>query len=158
MPKIQIDQYSFIISAPYNPGPHLLTEAEATALNSVRAKRLHDIVAKRLQKRRMFAGALLSNVQIAILTEEVQELDEEFVLSTHDAKRVKKQTVHDEIESVARESAEASFRKQGREATPELMTEAIQALLTDTRIVAEGRRRFETYKEIMQEALAELQQ
>lgn len=152
MPLIQVSHYKFNILEPYVEG-HVMTKAEAKALNAARVARMRNIIYKRLSR----AGGLDEVMDLKSFSEfekEIEKIDQEFEFDTTASTSSSNWTLQDEVEATARESAEQVLRQSGK--SSEFLPELIIAAKKDPRIQREAERRFEQRRAVAAAALAEL--
>jgi hypothetical protein len=81
MPRINLSQYQFVLSDPYQPG-HVMTELEASTLNYHRADLIRKIVIRWVNDAEDAApDGVLTVEALEALTDAISQLDEQYQLS-----------------------------------------------------------------------------
>lgn len=113
--SITIQGVVFDVSAPYAEG-HTVTEAEAKALNQVRAENIRNNMAKQVKAAKEQHGEELPSNVLNDLASQIAEYDRdyEFTLASVGGGRQTRDPVEAEARKIAKASIAASLKAQGR--------------------------------------------
>ncbi len=108
-----LSHYGFTLSEPFSEG-HVLTRAQAQALNALRGENIREIVRREWDKlAKPSSDELLSEAQVEAFQAKITEIDLKYEFRERPVSRPKTGTLGAEIESVAREQVEELARKNG---------------------------------------------
>ena len=137
-----LSHYGFTLSEPFTPG-HVLTRAQAQALNALRGENIREIVRRewdRLAKPTDEDG-LLSEAEVEAFQAKITEIDRKYEFRERPVSRPKAGTLGAEIESVAREAVEEIARRSGEAISIGRFDDLVSDFQTRIDIQAEARRR-----------------
>jgi hypothetical protein len=159
--KIQISHYEFDISAPFAEG-HVLTAAEAKALNVERGERLRTQISRYLAKlsAKSPSESILSGEALAALRARATDLDANFEFGMLYRTKPKVGTIDSEILLLAEELAKEQMRQAGRDPDDEAEGETLRHLVEANKhredLFEEARKRLEVRASVAQRAMDEL--
>lgn len=112
--KFPLSHYTFSVSEPYAAG-HVLTPAEAEALNGLRCGNIREIARKEWTRfvGRRDAMVLLSPEEQAAFQAKVTEIDQGYAFRPSGGQRIRSNSIDAEISAVATEHVEALQRQVG---------------------------------------------
>ncbi len=138
--KIRIKQYHFEVSEPFQPG-HRLNEAEAQALNGLRAEHIRDNVSKVVSKALAESqdGALLSPKALEEVSRAIAQYDSRYNFIFKHEPRAKRGLLESVVRGLAEEWVEVQLRQQDLTLSEEdrekliLQTEQLEPIQTAAR-------------------------
>jgi hypothetical protein len=152
---ISLYLYQFSIRDLYSPG-YQLNEAEAQALNALRAENVRKIGYREFDKRGFKKEMLLSTEEVEKITEDLARIDSNYQFELRPPVTPKPGTLEAEIRAVAEEQAELEFRRTDRLIGGTKFREEIKKNESLPENQAEARRRLEKKMQVAREALQEL--
>lgn len=154
--SIRISHYSFPLSSPFEPG-HQLSEAEAAALNALRAENIRNLLSHHVRKAQQALpeGKLLSEEALEELRSHCRRLDAEYRFGQR--RSVPRQgTIEKEAQAISRGFAAAALRSRGEEPSEAAIEEEAKRLAESPAVLAEARRRVEESARVATAAIADL--
>ena len=137
-----LSHYGFTLSEPFASG-HVLTRAQAQALNALRGENIREIVRREWDRLAKPTGedGLLSEAQVEAFQAKITEIDRRYEFKERPTSRPKAGTLGAEIESVAREAVEEIARRSGEAISISRFDDLVSDFQTRIDIQAEARRR-----------------
>lgn len=156
MPLIRCQAYQFQISDPFTAG-HPLTEAEATALNGLRAENIRNNLANHVAKATaaLPAGTLLGPDELQALAEIATKYDSDYEFGPK-RKYTRQGPIEAEAKTIARARVVAAARQAGRTLSQDELAVQVERLALAEDVLAKARQRVEDSQRIASAALESL--
>ncbi len=145
----------FHIRAPYQAGQPI-NEAEAQALNALRARNIRDNFQGVVRKAKDTTGEPLSVQAMADLQEAITSYDQGYHLQQRASGRAAVDRVGREIEALAQARTEEHFRKLGLEPSDQEFDDMVLAMSALPGLVAEAQLRLEASQAIVLGSIEDL--
>lgn len=158
MLSIRLKHYQFIVTSPFAEGT-VLTQAEAEALNALRAENIRAVANKLLaQVTPAGAGDLLTREQLADLQARITEYDHRYAFPLKHRPRSRQSDIDAEARAIAEERLDAEIRRFGATefANPRYRQNMVETYAALPAVQEEARRRVAERARIVIEGLEDL--
>lgn len=156
MPMIRCQAYQFQISDPFQAG-HSLSEAEAIALNGLRAENIRNNLASQVAKAtaNLPAGTLLGQDELQTLAELAAKYDSEYEFGPK-RRYTRQGPIEAEAKQIARARVVAAARQAGTTLSQDELIVQIERLAQADDVLVEARQRVQDSQQIASAALESL--